>query len=287
MREAIPITELDDRRIEVFRDVRDKDLRGHDDVFMAESESVLRRLLRHPERLHAIFLSAPKHRALAGELAALPDEVPVYVAGLELMTRIAGFHIHRGVLAAGRRPHRDELTLDAALGHLRGGDAGDDREAKDEVVLLLAEGMTNVDNIGGLFRNAAAFGIDGVVLDSACCDPLYRKAVRVSMGHVLSIPYAISRSWPDDLARLRDEWGLTLVGAESGRRAAPLWTMPAHRRVGIVFGSEACGLSPRALEACDEVREIPMAENVPSINVANAVAVFLYEVRRARAVASG
>ena len=103
------------------------------------------------------------------------------------------------------------------------------------------------------------------------------------MGHVLSMPYAVSRDWAADLARLKNEWRLTLVGAESREGAAPLWTLPNAGRVGIVFGSEAYGLSPRALEACDAVCEIPMTENVPSINVANAVAVFLYEVQRSRA----
>ena len=149
MPDPVHITTLDDPRIDVFRDVRDKDLRGHDDVFMAESESVLLRLLRHPERMHAVFLSRPKHEGLADALRVLPENVPVFVADLDLMTQIAGFHIHRGVLAAGRRPDRDELSLDRAIGHLRD---------RDESVLLLAEGLTNVDNVGGLFRNAAAFG---------------------------------------------------------------------------------------------------------------------------------
>lgn len=100
------------------------------------------------------------------------------------------------------------------------------------------------------------------------------------MGHVLSIPYAVSRSWPGDLTRLKEEWGITLVGAESGPGTAPLWTLPPRRSVGLMFGSEAYGLSPRAIEACDVVCEIPMTNKVPSINVANAAAVFLYEVRR-------
>ena len=101
----IVITSLDDARVETFRDVRDKDLRGRDKIFMAESEMVLRRLLRTPERIVALFLSPDRYERLRESLVVLPRNVPIYVADVELMTAIAGFHIHRGVLAAGRRLH--------------------------------------------------------------------------------------------------------------------------------------------------------------------------------------
>ena len=159
------VTDPGDPRVEAFRDVRDRDLRGRDGLFMAESELVLRRLLATPDRLQSLLLSHGKYEALADVLATLPDDVPVHVASLDLLSGIAGFHVHRGVLAAGHRPDDAALELDRALGHLRG---------PDRCTLLLAEGITNVDNMGSLFRNAAALGVDGVVLDDACCDPLYR-----------------------------------------------------------------------------------------------------------------
>ncbi|MCI0363041.1 MAG: RNA methyltransferase [Phycisphaerales bacterium] len=274
MPQPIVITALSDPRVDVFRNVRDADMRGRDDLFMAESELVLRRLLQHPDRLHSLLLSAPKYERLRDVLTALPETVPVYVADLPLIHDIAAFHIHRGVLAAGRRPSAEALSLDRALGHLRG---------QSHLTLLLAEGITNVDNMGALFRNAAAFGVDGIVLDPNCCDPLYRKAIRVSMGHVLAIPYAVSRDWSHDLERLKAEWNLTLVAAESGARSVALWTMPAASRIGLVFGSEGQGLSQATLAHCDAVCQIPMAENVPSLNVAVASAVFLYELQRSAA----
>ncbi|UCD75784.1 MAG: RNA methyltransferase [Phycisphaerales bacterium] len=267
----ILIDSLDDPRVEIFRDVRDKDLRGRDKLFMAESEMVLTRLLRTPERLHSLFLSPNKFERLAGSLQALAAHVPVYVADIDLMTEIAGFHIHRGVLAAGFRPRPEELSLDAALGHLKG-DA--------PLTLLLAEGLTNVDNMGGMFRNAAAFGADGIVLDPTCCDPLYRKAIRVSMGHVLSIPYVVCDDWIGDVHRLKEQWGIRLIGAEVTDGAIPLWDIPRFSRLGILFGSEGHGLTGEALAACDEVCRIPMDEAVPSLNVATASAVFLYELIR-------
>jgi len=267
------ITSLGDPRADVFRNVRDADLRGRDGFFMAESEMVRRRLLRTPERLHAILLSEERFEKLREDLAALSDEVRVLVAESSLIHEIAAFHVHRGVLAAGYRLPRERLSLPAALGHLRDCPA---------LNIVLAEGWTNVDNMGSLFRNAAAFGVDAIVLDPTCCDPLYRKSIRVSMGHALSIPYAVSEDWLADLRRLKEEWGVTLVGAECHPKAVPLWNFPRADRVAIVFGSEAAGLSQDTMRACDALVEIPMAGDVSSINVATSAAVFLYELSRGR-----
>ena len=268
---TIPIDSLDDPRVEFFRDVRDRDLRGREKLFMAESELVLRRLLRTPHRLKALFLSPKKLRRLEDALEVLQADVPVYVADVDLMTRIAGFNVHRGVLAAGVRPHEDELSIDGVLGHLQGA---------ERLRFVIAEGLTNVDNMGGIFRNAAAYGMDAVVLDPRCCDPLYRKAIRVSMGHTLSVRWAICRNWPGDLLRLKEQWGITLIGAEVTEEGRPLWEMPRDPRVGLLFGSEGHGLSAEALRACDVVCQIPMAGDVPSLNVATTSAVFMYELTR-------
>ena len=261
------ITALDDPRVEPYRDVRDKDLRGRDNLFMAESELVIRRLLRTPERLHSLFLSPNKYERLRGAIDEADLRAPVYLAEVELMTGIAGFHIHRGVLAAGYRPRRHEVTMNAAFGHLR---------EKTSLTLLLAEGITNVDNMGGLFRNAAAFGVDGVLLDPACCDPLYRKAIRVSAGHTLSVPWAVSDDWPRDLGALKAEWGMKLIGAESNDRSVPLWELERSRRTAIVLGAEHDGLRESTMALCDRIAAIPMQPGVPSLNVAVASAVFLY-----------
>ena len=274
---AVEITSIDDPRVEVFRNVRDADLRGRDGLFMAESELVLRRLIRTPQRLHSMLLSREKFARMSDAIATLPASVPVCVADLELIHEIAAFHIHRGCLAAGRRLPPGQLSLDAALASLRG---------RMKCCVLLAEGVTNVDNMGGLFRNAAAFGVDAIVLDPACCDPLYRKAIRVSMGHALSISYAVSADWLADLQRLKCEWGMTLVAAEIAPHAMPLWQMPAADRIGLVFGSEGHGLSAATLAVCDSVCAIPVSDAAagaePSLNVAVASAVFLYEWARAR-----
>jgi tRNA G18 (ribose-2'-O)-methylase SpoU len=274
----IRVDDISDQRVDVFRNVRDKDLRGHGKLFMAESEMVVRRLLRTPQRIHSLLLSPNVVERLQEELTAIRPEVPVFVAGIDAMTAIAGFHIHRGALAAGVRPTSAELKLDAALPHLRG---------VNRACILVAEGLTNVDNMGGLFRNAAAFEVDGILLDPRCCDPLYRKAIRVSMGHALSIPYAISDNWPADLQRLREEWGFSIVAAETSEvapNAQPLYDWKPAQRVAIVLGNEANGIAPDTLKQCNQVVEIPMGAQVPSLNVAVASAVVLYE--RARSIAA-
>ena len=120
--------------------------------------------------------------------------------------------------------------------------------------------MTNVDNIGAFFRIGAAFGIDGLLFDATCCDPLYRKAVRVSMGHVLSVPWSMApeQQWLETLNALRTEWGMTLIAAESGCDAKPLWDVQWPERCAIVVGSEGPGLPAETLELCDATVEIPM-----------------------------
>lgn len=269
----IPITDFRDPRIDVFRDVRDRDLRGREQLFMAESELVVRRLLRTPSRLAALLLSRHKHEILAELLTELPADVPVYVTTVEMMSEIAGFHVHRGVLAVGHRPPAAALAPDAAFRNV---------PPRGPVTMLAAQGITNVDNMGALFRNAAAFGAHGVLLDDSCCDPLYRKAIRVSMGHALSVPYGIG-AWPAALTALRDTHDVTLLAAEVRADAAPLWTLDLPSRLAIVLGAEGAGLDDATVQACDGVACIPMAPGVASVNVAVASAVFLYEWQRRHA----
>lgn len=265
------IERVDDSRIEIFRDVRDRDLRGRDGVFMAESEMVVRRLLRTPAAVHSVLLSPERRVRMQDVLAALPPEIPVYEASIELMESIAGFHIHRGVLAAGRRPLESHVVLDRLFAQLPA--AGDCR-------VLAVSGINNVDNMGGLFRTAAALQVHGVLLGDRCCDPLYRKAIRVSMGHVLSVPWAVHDPIVDGLRQFQAR-GWSLVAAETGAAAISIdqWRPPS--RMVLVVGAEGHGLSDEVLGLCDQIVEIPMAEGVPSLNVVVAAGIMLAHERPA------
>ena len=260
----------DDPRIDVFRDVRDRDLRGRDGIFMAESELVVRRLLRTPERLHSLLLSPPRLEAMGDVLCDIPESLPVYVAPLSIMESIAGFHIHRGVLAAGVRPSASDLASTPFIDAL---------PVTGPCLVLAAAGITNVDNMGGLFRVAAAFGAAGVLLDGACCDPLYRKAIRVSMGHSLSVRFAVAEDLPKAISGLQAR-ALPTCAMESHVGAATLCDISLGERAVILVGNEGKGLSNALLEAADSVAEIPMAPGVPSVNVVCAASIALWERSR-------
>jgi tRNA G18 (ribose-2'-O)-methylase SpoU len=261
------VTSIDDPQVDVYRNIRDADLRGRKHLCMVESEMVVRRMLASDWNVHSLFLSPSKYERLAPLIA---NTHQVIVADVSVMSDITGFHIHRGVLAAVHRPtlHQLERSVSSLIEKLKN---------KKTISLLLAEGITNVDNMGALFRNAAAFGVDGLVFDHACCDPLYRKAVRVSMGHAFSIPWAVGNDWKEDLRRLKKELDVKLIGCETGSLALPMWEVTPTDKFALIMGEEKSGLSSRTLTLCDAIAEIPMTPNVPSVNVAVASAVGLYE----------
>ena len=232
---------------------------------MVESEMAVRRLLDSDWKLHSLFLSPQKFERMAGEIDG--RELDVFVADVALMSEVAGFHIHRGVLAAVQRNSLiEKFSIERIF------------QNKQAVSLLLAEGITNIDNMGSLFRNAAAFGVDGVLLSGACCDPLYRKSIRVSMGHVFSIPWLMIEDWEGAIRQLKESYDVQVVGLETGPDAVPLWEVDVSRNCGIIVGEEKTGLSSATLKLCDAIAEIPMSSSVPSINVGVASAVGLYDL---------
>lgn len=260
------ITSSLDPRVDLYRSVRDADLRGRRHVCMVESEMVVRRLLASSWDIQSLFLSPQKYERLAPFIT--DSSTKVYVADVTLMSEISGFHIHRGTLALVHRPSEDALCFQNLVRVLK---------EKESIALLLAEGITNVDNMGALFRNAAAFGVDAIVLDHTCCDPLYRKAIRVSMGHALSVPWAVTSNWNDALCQLKAELDVTLIGCETGNTAKPMWEIDPTNKMALIMGEEKSGLSASTISTCDYLVEIPMTPRVPSINVAVASAVGLYE----------
>ena len=265
----IPIGELDDPRIEGYRATRDKDLAGRSGRFVVEGEVVLRVLLAAATfPIESVFLDERRVDSLREVLTRVPD-VPVYVASQPLMSAIVGFPIHRGVLALARRPATAATpeTLLAPPGPR---------------LLVALEGIANHDNVGGIFRNAAAFGADGVLLDEASCDPLYRKAVRVSVGGVFRVPHARVPA-PRDLAAELLRHGFCVLALTPAASAAPLDAVlagPLGERVALLLGAEGPGLRPASLARATAVR-IPMTPGFDSLNVAVASGIALSAARSA------
>jgi tRNA G18 (ribose-2'-O)-methylase SpoU len=198
---------------------------------------------------------------LADDLAG--RTAPVYATSAEVMSEVVGFHLNRGVLAVADKPAR--WTPEDVV-----------RDARRLVVL---EGVGDHENLGSLFRNAAALGVDGVLLGPRCADPLYRRSVRVSMGHVLRVPFAeLPGPWPDSLDELRAA-GLRVAALTPAPDAVPLSRSGlAGQRVALLLGAEGPGLSAEALAAVDVRVRIPMAAGVDSLNVATAAAVAFHAV---------
>jgi len=262
----VRVADLDDPRLDDYRNVRDRDLR-RDDVFLAEGDVVVRSLSRgsrYPMR--SLLLSERRLPALGGLVERLPQGVPAWVLTQAAMEQVVGFRIHRGVLAAGRRT--PPPTPDALVAAVPDGPAR----------LLVLEGLTNTDNVGAIFRNAAGLRASGVLLDSRCCDPLYRKALRVSAGAVLHTPWARGGSAPALVGTLRAA-GWTVVALTPAKAATSLEAFRPPQRTALVLGTEGPGLSDAALDAADHAARIEMASGVDSLNVAVAAAVALYALR--------
>ncbi|MFD1328238.1 TrmH family RNA methyltransferase [Mycoplana ramosa] len=265
--EPIRISDSDDLRIAAFRSIRERDLVGRQGRFVAEGTVVLRMLASAHGgasgfRAEAILVLENRLGGLAEILARFPASVPVYVADRAVFNAIAGFDMHRGVLAIGRREEAaDAAALIASL--------------PADSLVLAACGISNHDNMGALFRNAAAFGADAVLLDETCCDPLYRKAIRVSVGAVLSVPFARGGDANTLLGRLA-EAGF-VIWALSPRGETSIARIEASPRLALVAGTEGEGLPPAILSRFHTAR-IPQRPGLDSLNVATASGIALYQM---------
>ena len=258
----IPLTDPGDPRLEPFRDVRERDLVGRRGLFLAEGEVVVRQMLRAGRfPLEALLLAEPRVARLADVLKARPD-LSVYVAPPSVFDAVAGFPVHRGVLGLGRVP--PDPGADALLA-----------AAPSRAVMLVALGIGNHDNLGGLFRNAAAFGAHAVLLGADSCDPLYRKAIRVSVGAALTTPFARLPA-EADLPALLHRHGFAAV-ALSPSGATPLRDLAPPARAALIVGAEGPGLPAALLARCTTV-SIPMAAGFDSLNVAVSAGIALHHL---------
>lgn len=263
----LPVADPDDPRIALYRGVRDPDLlRGHG-VFLAEGRLVVQRLLRDSRFRIRSLLVGPAALPAIGEQEQAAS-FPIFVASPEVMSGIAGFNVHRGCLAIAERP--EPLPIAGLVSS-----AGP---------LLVLEAVGNPDNVGGAFRNAAAFGATGVLLSPGCADPLYRKSIRTSMGATLSVPFTLAERWPAVLGGLASGgWSIVALTLSSGARDLGIVAKElAGARVALLLGHEGHGLTPAAERLATHAARIAMAGGTDSLNVATAAALALYEIRRRR-----
>jgi tRNA G18 (ribose-2'-O)-methylase SpoU len=260
-----PIDDPDDPRIGGYREMRERDLAGRRGAFVAEGEVVLRALARSGRRTLSLLIARQRLAAQADLIGRFPNDTPVYGASQAVMDQIVGFPIHRGLLGLGEREESPSAT--AALAGL-----------PERALMLTLFGIGNHDNMGGLFRNAAAFGVDLVLLDPTCCDPLYRKAIRVSVGGALVTPFARLAVGEDPVALLTHAGVTPIALSPSGRETLGGLERPA--RAALLLGAEGPGL-PADILARSRTVAIPMAGGFDSLNVATTSGIVLHHLARA------
>ena len=259
------VDDPDDPRLDDFRDLnsidRRPDLPTGKGLVIAEGVLVVQRMLASRFTPHALLGTERRLDELEDDLAGAG--APFYRTSADVMAQVVGFHLNRGVLAAARRV--PEPTVAQLV------------EGARTVAVL--EGVNDHENLGSIFRNAAGLGVDAVVFGSGCADPLYRRAVRVSMGHALLVPYARSANWPADLAMLKESGFRLLAMTPDGGACALAEAMAAARddRVAVLVGAEGPGLTPATLRLSDVRVRIPMSRGTDSLNVATAAALAFYE----------
>jgi len=263
---VVRIEDLHDARLADYRHLPDPERLRRGEVFVAEGRLVVRTLLVQSAFVtRSVLLTDNAFASLADVLEETRwSGLPVFVVTEGTIEALTGFNIHRGCLAIGVRPPR--VPVSALLGR---------RPAARR--LLVLEQVANADNLGGIFRNAAAFGADGVVLGPGCCDPLYRKAIRVSMGAALRVPFCHAGDWLADLDAIRAS-GITLAALTPVGTAADIgeWARTRPSRRALLAGSEGSGLTAAALDRADVALRIPMTPGTDSLNVATATGIALH-----------
>ncbi len=270
---VVRIDDPDDERVADFVRLTDPDLRrlrsstdgAEGEFFIAEGVGVIRSLLRSTYTVRSLFLTPARWASLEADVGrAGVDGAPVFVAEQAVLNHVAGFSLHRGALASADRPCLP--TVDAVCSAAN--------------LVVVTEGLNDHENLGALFRNAAAFGVDAILLDPTSCDPLYRRAVRVSMGHVLHVPFTRIAPGAAGVAHLR-RLGFEVLALTPAAGALDLRRLPAPTGPrALLLGAEGPGLIDETLAAADVRVRIPMVPGVDSLNVAAATAVALHELRR-------
>lgn len=267
------ITDMADPRLEPFRQMKAQDDHLGRQIFIAEEPKIVRRLLASRHEVISVVVPPEWQTEFEPLVAARTVPLTLFVVELRILETLTGYKMHQGVLALGRIPapiSESALMESPASNSLR-----------QHRLLLAADGLTNAENVGGLIRNAIAFGADTFVSGENSAHPYLRRAVRASMGNIFSLPYFRCTNLVDTLHQLRAH-GIDCLAALPRATAATLWQTDFVRDVCLVLGAEGPGLRPAIIAACNETISIPMQAGVDSLNVGSAAAVVLAEAARQR-----
>jgi len=263
MSQPIHIDNLDDPRLSVYRRLKERELAKLEGRFIAESEHVVKRLLASPYLTDSVLVAQRQLNEIA---PLVPTDVPLYVVSDQAIHDVVGFRFHTGVIACGYRG--------------QGASLDDITSSKESSTIVVCPDLISHENLGSIIRIAAGFGADGMLLGPQCCDPFYRLAIRVSMGTVFSMPICRSNDLIADLKRLRDEKDYDVVATVLDESAEELPSVPRSKKLAILFGNEAQGLSREITDACNRKVTLPMKRGTDSLNVSIAAGIFLYHFSR-------
>ncbi|HZW35221.1 MAG TPA: RNA methyltransferase [Isosphaeraceae bacterium] len=260
----IPIEDLDDPRLAVYRSLKATNQTRRLDQFVVEGERLVSRLLESRFPVVSVLIADRYEPKLAADL---PEAVPAYVVPHRLIDAVVGFPFHRGVLGCGQR--RPWPSLAELVG---------DRDRR--LFLVICPKLSNPENLGAIARIGDVFGIDAILAGPECPDPLSRRVLRVSMGAVLRLPVIVADRLVEAAGELTQSAGVELLAAVADPIAQPFEDVPPPRRLGLVLGDEHQGIDPRWLGLCRRALTIPMRPGASSLNVAVAAGILIYHFRK-------
>lgn len=261
-----PITSLERPELEPYRTMKRDGTHRKRRIFVAEGDKVVQRLLESDFEVVSVLLPEKWLLKLEPLLERRPESIKVFTAERDLLEALTGFSMYQGVLAVGRVPNA--IPLESILAN-----------SPRPYLLAAVEDLTNSENMGGLVRNCGGLGITALLVGETCSSPYLRRAVRSSMGAIFRLPTVETDHLGHTLMRLR-QMGIRNIAAHPHTEQVCLPQANLREDCCLVFGSEGFGLSETILDLCDEVVAVPMANEVDSLNVASASAIFLYEAAR-------
>ncbi len=261
---TIPIENLDDHRIDVYRSLKNTNLTRYSGLFIAEGRRVIERLFASGYAVESVLVSDRKLEQIA---PLVPADVPVYMLPIALARQLVGYNFHSGVVACARRKPAPSLESIVSKGNA-------------PTTLVVCPNVNDPDNLGSIIRIASALGVDAMLLGTGCADPLSRRVSRLSMGSCYRLPIIECADLEADLAGLARDWSFQLVATVLDKDAEALDCASRPHRLALLFGNEAHGLDPRFRALCHRFVAIPMQEGTDSLNVAVAAGIILYHFMR-------